>query len=345
MNYHITPLKRYESILTMQETENAIKEIKNFFQNTLAACLNLRRVTAPILVKAGLGINDDLNGIEAPVSFPIKNMAGAKAEIVQSLAKWKRLMLAQLDLTCGEGLYTDMNALRPDEILGNLHSIYVDQWDWERVISREDRRLTFLRGVVEKIYFCIKSTETHLCQSYLKIGPSLPDEITFIHAEELRAQYPELTPREREDACCKKHGAVFIIGIGAPLKDGRPHDLRAPDYDDWTTPAGPGRGLNGDILVWSPVLKKSIELSSMGIRVDPKAMEKQLDLTGTIDRKELFFHKKLLYGELPLSIGGGIGQSRMCLLFLKKVHIGEVQASIWPDEMVQHCRDNNIFLI
>ena len=345
MNYEIVPTQKYTSILTLRETENAIKGIKDFFQETLAASLNLRRVTAPILVKSGLGINDDLNGVERPVSFSIKNMNGSAAEIVQSLAKWKRLMLADLNLHPGEGLYTDMNALRPDEILGNLHSIYVDQWDWERVMSREERQLTFLKEIVEKIYFCIKSTENYIYQSHPEIKPILPDRITFIHAEELRKLYANLKPKEREDAICRKHGAVFVIGIGSPLGDGEPHDLRAPDYDDWTTATDQGNGLNGDILVWYPVLSKSVELSSMGIRVDAVALEKQLNLTRTTQRKELYFHQKLLEGQLPLSIGGGIGQSRLCLFFLRKAHVGEVQASIWPEEMIQSCRHKNIFLL
>ncbi len=345
MNYEIVPEQKYTSILTLQETENGIKLIKDFFQEALAASLNLRRVTAPIFVRSGLGINDDLNGVEKPVSFSIKSMNGASAEIIQSLAKWKRLMLAELNLPQSEGLYTDMNALRPDEALGNLHSIYVDQWDWERVISREERQLTFLKTIVKKIYSCIKSTENYIYQLYPEIKPILPEGITFIHAEKLRERYPHLKPQEREDEICRKHGAVFIIGIGSPLGDGQPHDQRAPDYDDWTTPAGEGKGLNGDILVWYPVLSRSIELSSMGIRVDGPALERQLHLTNTTRRRKLFFHKKLINGELPLSIGGGIGQSRLCLFFLRKAHVGEVQASIWPEEMIQSCGNNNIFLL
>jgi aspartate--ammonia ligase len=345
MNYKIIPQQKYEPILTLQETEIAIKGIKDFFQDTLAATLNLRRITAPILVKSGLGINDDLNGVEQPVSFSVTNAHGISAEIVQSLAKWKRLMLAQLGLPPGEGLYADMNALRPDEVLGNLHSIYVDQWDWERVMDREERQLTFLKSIVEKIYSCIKSTENYIYQSYPKINPVLPDQITFIHAETLRRKFPQLTPREREDAICRNHGAVFIIGIGSPLKDDRPHDLRAPDYDDWSTATDEGIGLNGDILVWYPMLDRAIELSSMGIRVDGPTLEKQLAITGTMERKQLYFHQKLLTGELPLSIGGGIGQSRLCMFYLKKAHVGEVQASIWPEDMVQACRHHNINLI
>lgn len=328
----------------MKETEKAIKLIKNYFQENLAEALKLRRITAPIFVKSGTGINDNLNGIEKPVSFNIKNMNNMRAEIVQSLAKWKRLTLADLKLKVGEGIYTDMNAIRPDEILDNLHSIYVDQWDWELVISKEKRNLDFLKDNVKKIYQTIKRSESYIHAQYTEIKPILPEKITFIHSEELYEKYPELSPRERENTICEKCGAVFIIGIGALLKDGQPHDNRAPDYDDWTTPTEGGVGLNGDIIAWYPVLKKAIELSSMGIRVDNRSLEKQLEITDTRERRELYFHKKLLKGELPLSIGGGIGQSRLCLFLLRKAHIGEVQASIWPDEMIKKCQKNNIFL-
>jgi len=337
--------KNYRSILDVKETEKAIKTIKDFFQINLAEALNLRRVTAPLFVKAGTGINDDLNGVELPISFSIKNMSNTKAEIVQSLAKWKRLTLANLKISLGEGIYTDMNAIRPDEILDNLHSLYVDQWDWERVISEEERNLEFLKCIVKKIYQVMKKTEYFIYKHYPKIKPILPEEIFFVHSEELEKRYPELTPPEREDAICNEYDAVFIIGIGAPLRNGKPHDGRAPDYDDWTTPTEKGPGLNGDIIVWYPVLEKAFEISSMGIRVDQHVLDRQLEMTGTTERKELFFHQKLLKGELPLSIGGGIGQSRLCMFFLKKAHIGEAQVSIWPDEMIEECQKNNIFLL
>lgn len=345
MNTKYTIPENYQPVLDTMETEKAIKMIKDFFQMNLAEALNLRRVTSPLFVRSGTGINDDLNGVERPVSFKINNMNETRAEIVQSLAKWKRLMLADLNMDLGEGLYTDMNAIRPDEQLDNLHSLYVDQWDWERVISREERNLEFLKTTVGKIYQVIKKTEHFIQAHYPEIKPILPEEIVFIHSEELEEKFPKLTPAQREDAICKEYGAVFIIGIGASLKNGEPHDDRAPDYDDWTTPTERGPGLNGDIIVWYPGVKTAFELSSMGIRVDRMVLEKQLKITGTTERKELFFHKKLLSGELPLSMGGGIGQSRLCMFYLKKAHIGEVQASIWPDQMYDECRKNNIFLL
>ncbi len=337
--------ENYRSILDVTETEKAIKLIKDFFQIDLAETLNLKRVTAPLFVKAGTGINDDLTGVELPISFNIKNMPNTRAEIVQSLAKWKRLTLAYLKIMKGEGIYTDMNAIRPDETLDNLHSLYVDQWEWERVISQKERNLEFLKSIVKKIYLVLKKTEHYIYAHYPEIKPILPEEIFFIHSKELEKRYPELSPIERENAICKEYGAVFIIGIGAPLNDGHPHDGRAPDYDDWTTPTEEGEGLNGDIIVWYPLLEKAFEISSMGIRVDQQALEKQLEITDTIERKELYFHKKLLRGELPLSIGGGIGQSRLCMLFLRKAHIGEIQASIWPEEVMEECRKNKIFLL
>ena len=338
-------LEDYRPILDVIETEKAIKLIKDFFQINLAETLNLKRVTAPLFVKAGTGINDDLTGVERPISFNIKNMPNTKAEIVQSLAKWKRLTLAYLKIRKGEGIYTDMNAIRPDETLDNLHSLYVDQWDWERVISKKERNLGFLKSTVKRIFQVLKKTEHFIYAHYPEIKPILPEEIFFIHSEELERRYPELTPVEREDAICEECGAVFIIGIGATLNNGHPHDGRAPDYDDWTTPTEIGFGLNGDIIVWYPVLKKAFEISSMGIRVDQHALKKQLKITGTMERKELYFHKKLLRGELPPSIGGGIGQSRLCMFFLRKAHIGEIQASIWPDAMIKKCQKNKIFLL
>ncbi len=339
-----TVLKQYQSILDPIETEKTIKSIKDFFQKELAEELNLRRVTAPLIVKSGTGINDDLSGMEQPISFAVKNMGNTKAEIVQSLAKWKRLTLAYLNVRKGDGIYSDMNAIRPDEILDNLHSLYVDQWDWERVMCKEERTIKYLKSIVRQIYSIMKKTEYFLNKNYPEIKPILPENISFLHTEELEKMYPNLTPEQREHAISKKHGAIFLIGIGAPLKSGQPHDRRAPDYDDWTTPTEEGPGLNGDIIVWYPVLERAFEISSMGIRVDKQALEMQLEETGFTDRKELFFHKKLLKGELPLSIGGGIGQSRLCMFFLRKAHIGEVQSSIWPEEMREDCRKNNIFL-
>jgi len=338
--------KHYRPLQNLHETERAIRKIKEFFQVNLSLELNLTRVTAPMFVMAGTGINDNLNGIEKPVSFEVKSMKNAKAEIVHSLAKWKRLMLSDYQFRQGQGLYTDMNAIRADEDLDNLHSLYVDQWDWELVVSEQERQLDFLKKVVNKIYDVIRRTELFIAQEYSAIQPILPEEITFIHTEDLEAEYPDLSPSERETEVCKKYGAVFVIGIGGELKNGEPHDGRAPDYDDWSTPTeGRNRGLNGDILVYYPLFERAYELSSMGIRVDPAALMRQLEITGNLDRKELYFHKRLLSGELPLSIGGGVGQSRLCMLYLRKAHIGEIQASIWPDDMIEKCRENNIRLL
>ena len=336
----------YEPLLDMKQTEQGIKLIKEFFQQNLSTELRLRRVTAPLFVLKGLGINDDLNGVERPVSFPIKDLGDAKAEVVHSLAKWKRLSLAEYKIEPGYGIYTDMNAIRADEELDNLHSLYVDQWDWEAVIRKEDRTLAFLKNIVERIYAAIRRTEYLTCETYPQIKPFLPEKIHFVDAEELVEMYPGKTPKEREDAICREHGAVFIMGIGGKLGDGQEHDLRAPDYDDWTTPNEDGfLGLNGDLLVWNPILGRAMELSSMGIRVDKESLLRQLDLCGKQERKELYFHKKLLSGELPLSIGGGIGQSRLCMLFLQKAHIGEIQASIWPEDMRAQCAKAGIQLI
>jgi aspartate--ammonia ligase len=338
--------KDYNNHLSLKETEEAIKLVKDYFEVELANRLNLQRVSAPLFVESGTGINDDLNGIERPVSFDMKNISGLKAEIVQSLAKWKRMALARYGFSQGSGLYTDMNAIRRDEVLDNLHSIYVDQWDWERVISREERNLDFLKDVVRKIYQVLKESEMVVYKKFPGLQPFLRDEITFVHSEELQEKYPNLTPRDREDAATKEYGAVFVVGIGGKLADGNIHDGRAPDYDDWTTLTGEKtKGLNGDIFVWNPVLQKSFEISSMGIRVDKEALLKQLEITGNLDRKELLWHKMLLEDKLPLSIGGGIGQSRLCMLLLQKAHIGEVQCGVWPDDMVQACEDNNIFLL
>jgi aspartate--ammonia ligase len=338
--------KGYVNHLNLKETEEAIKLVKDYFEVELADILNLTRVSAPLFVLGGTGINDDLNGIERPVSFDLKNISNVEAEIVQSLAKWKRMALARYGFSESTGLYTDMNAIRRDEILDNLHSIYVDQWDWERVISHEERNLDFLKDVVRKIYKVLKETEMIVYKKFPALQPFLRDEISFVHSEELQERYPDLSPRDREDAITKEKGAVFVIGIGGKLADGKVHDGRAPDYDDWTTPTGEKtKGLNGDIFVWNPVLQKSFEISSMGIRVDKEALLKQLEITGTLDRKELMWHKMLLDGKLPLSIGGGIGQSRLCMLFLQKAHIGEVQCGVWPDDMIKTCEENNIFLL
>lgn len=338
--------KQYTPLLDLRETEKAIGQIKSFFQTNLSFELELMRVTAPLFVRAGTGINDDLNGIERPVSFNIKGADDVGVEMVQSLAKWKRMMLADYGVQQGHGLCADMNAIRPDDILDNTHSIYVDQWDWERVISEEERNLEFLKCIVRKIYDVIRRTEKYICYRRSVIEPILPEEITFVHSEELEERYPDLTPKERENIICREAGAVFLIGIGGKLKDGMPHDGRAPDYDDWSTPTGDGRtGLNGDILVHYPLFDCAYELSSMGIRVDPEALLRQLEITDNNERKELLFHRRLLNGELPLSIGGGIGQSRLCMFYLRKAHIGEIQASIWPDDMVETCRENKIFLL
>jgi aspartate--ammonia ligase len=336
----------YHPLLGLRETEQAIRQVKEFFQTNLAFELNLIRVTAPLFVLSGTGINDDLNGIERPVVFPVKSLLDSRAEIVQSLAKWKRLQLADFGMQPGEGLYTDMNAIRPDEDLDNLHSIYVDQWDWERVIRKEDRSVEFLKGVVRQIYSVIVRTERYMGYLYPGIEPILPDEITFVHSEDLERHHPGLAPKEREKLACQEHGAVFVIGIGADLPGGKPHDGRAPDYDDWSSPTFNGyKGLNGDILVNYPMLDCAYELSSMGIRVDPTAMLRQLELRGALGRKDLLFHRRLLNDELPLSIGGGIGQSRLCMFYLRKAHIGEIQSSLWPAEMVDECRAHNITLL
>lgn len=336
----------YRPLLDIRQTEIAIRQIKEFFQTNLAFELNLMRVTAPLFVLSGTGINDDLNGVEKPVVFPVKSLDDSQAEIVQSLAKWKRWQLADFGFQPGEGIYTDMNAIRPDEQLDSLHSIYVDQWDWERVIRNEDRSVEFLKQVVRKIYAVILRTERYVAYLYPPVKPVLPDEITFLHSEDLQGSYPGVPPKERERLACQEFGAVFIIGIGADLADGMPHDGRAPDYDDWSTPTSGGyRGLNGDILVYYALCDNAYELSSMGIRVDPQALLRQLELRGLQERKDLPFHKRLLNGELPLSIGGGIGQSRLCMFYLRKAHIGEIQSSLWPAEMVRECREHNIILL
>ncbi len=328
----------YKNLLSsVEDTEKAIKAVKDMFQANLSAQLALLRVTAPMIVLSGTGINDDLNGVERPVSFPIKDIGDSKAEVVHSLAKWKRLKLAEMGLPPGRGIYTDMNALRPDEELDNIHSIYVDQWDWERVIRKEDRNLDFLKKIVRRIYEAIKVTENKIYVEFPQITPVLPEEIVFITAEELLQKYPGKTAKEREDLIAKEFGAVFIIGIGGKLSDGTMHDGRAADYDDWT--------LNGDLLLWNPVLGHAFEISSMGIRVDQDALRSQLRERGQEYKETLMFHRMLLDGKLPYTIGGGIGQSRLCMFLLRKAHIGEIQASIWPAEMVAACRAHGIDIV
>ncbi|MDR0893616.1 MAG: aspartate--ammonia ligase [Mediterranea sp.] len=345
MSYLIKP-QDYRPLLDIRQTELAIKQIKEFFQSNLSSELRLRRVTAPLFVLQGTGINDDLNGVERPVTFPIKDLGDAKAEVVHSLAKWKRVTLADYHVEPGYGIYTDMNAIRADEELGNMHSLYVDQWDWERVITQTDRNPEFLKEIVRRIYAAMIRTEYMVYEMYPQITPQMPQALHFIHAEELRRLYPDLEPKEREHAICKKYGAVFVIGIGCKLGDGKKHDGRAPDYDDYTTPGlNDLPGLNGDLLIWNDVLQRSFELSSMGIRVDKEALLRQLKEEGQEERLNLYFHQRLMNDTLPLSIGGGIGQSRLCMYYLRKAHIGEIQASIWPEAMRQECEAMNIYLI
>lgn len=337
--------KAYKPVLDQEKMEQAIKQVKLRFQEELSQALDLRRVTAPLFVLSGTGINDNLNGVERPVSFEIPAVGGQRAEIVHSLAKWKRMKLGAYNIEPGKGLYTDMNAIRADEELDNIHSLYVDQWDWERTITSEDRNLAFLKKIVKKIYQALRDTEAYVCGTYTEISPVLPENIHFIHTEELLAKYPDLSSKDRENIIAKEYGAVFVIGIGGELADGKIHDGRSPDYDDWSTPTENGyKGLNGDIIIWNPVLESAFEISSMGIRVDKKALLEQLKIRGCEDRKNLLFHKNLLEDRIPLSIGGGIGQSRLCMFFLRSAHIGEVQASIWPEDMIERCAENNIIL-
>ncbi len=316
------------------QTEEMIREVKSVFKFKLSKALSLHEVSAPLFVKAATGINDDLNGVEKPVSFNAASVDAGSFEIVQSLAKWKRLKLSEWKIQLHEGIITEMKALRPSEKISPIHSIFVDQWDWEKHISAKDRNLYFLKATVEKIYKTIVETQKYICRRYSQLTLFLPKKITFIHSEELLALYPSLSPKEREMKIAEEFGAVFIIGIGHCLQDGKEHDLRAPDYDDWSTKTEKGfRGLNGDIILWNPVLKSSFEVSSMGIRVDKKALLYQLKYTKTEDRRELFFHSKLINEELIHSIGGGIGQSRLAMFMLQKEHIGQVQTSSWPKEV------------
>ncbi len=337
----------YNNLLgSVENTEKAIKHVKDMFQDNLSAQLALLRVTAPMVVLQGLGINDDLNGVERAVAFPIKDMQERKGEVVHSLAKWKRLKLADMGAQPGRGIYTDMNALRPDEELDNIHSIYVDQWDWEKVITPSQRNLEFLKLTVRRIYESIKVTENKLYVEFPQIVPQLPEDIFFIHSQELLDAYPALSPKEREAEITRVHKAVFVIGIGHPLSNGEQHDGRAADYDDWSTPNSDGYyGLNGDILLWNSVLNSAFEVSSMGIRVDEVALRRQLAARGEEAKSELYFHRRLLDGELPYTIGGGIGQSRLCMFLLRKAHIGEIQSSVWPGEMRERCKKSGIELV
>ena len=339
--------KEYKNLLgSIENTEKAIKAVKDMFQDNLSAQLALLRVTAPMVVLSGTGLNDDLNGVERPVSFPIKDMGEQKAEVVHSLAKWKRMKLAQMDIRPGRGIYTDMNALRPDEDLDNMHSIYVDQWDWEKVIAPEQRTLDYLKKTVRRIYEAIKVTENKLYVEFPQILPMLPEELFFIHSQELLDMYPGLSAKERENAIVKEHKAVFVIGIGGALGDGAPHDGRAADYDDWSSVNEDGYdGLNGDLLLWNPVLESAFEISSMGIRVDEDALRRQLQIRGEEEKSELLYHKMLLEGRLPYTIGGGIGQSRLCMFLLRKAHIGEIQSSIWSEDMRRKCHEAGIDLV
>jgi aspartate--ammonia ligase len=328
------------------QTEEMIDFVKSDFEKRLAHNLSIVKVSAPVIVSDGTGINDDLNGIEKPVSFPVKSLDNKKAVIIQSLAKWKRMRLKYYEIEAGKGILTDMRAIRPDEKLSPIHSVYVDQWDWEKRILPGQRTLRFLKSTVESIYEALKTTEENLSDKYPWLVPQLPDKITFINAEELLRQFPGLNPKQRENAAARIYGAVFIIGIGNNLSNGEPHDGRAPDYDDWSSLNEDGfNGLNGDIIFWNPSLDSAFEISSMGIRVDSKSMRRQLKICGCQERESLLFHRLLLNNQLPLSIGGGIGQSRLCMFFLRKTHIGEVQSSIWPEEVIIRYEEMGIKLL
>lgn len=328
--------KGYKSNATLIETEVHIKKIKDFFERTLSESLSLTRVSAPLFVDSQSGLNDNLNGVERPVVFDLL-ATGENVEIVHSLAKWKRMSLHRYNFQVGDGLYTDMNAIRRDEELDNLHSVYVDQWDWEKVIKKEDRNEEYLKSIVRKIYKVFKKTQEFVDKNLMKVENPLPNEIHLITTQELEDIYPNFTSKEREDEICREFGAVFIMKIGGALKSGEKHDGRSPDYDDWN--------LNGDILFWYPLLDRAVELSSMGIRVDEKALDYQLTVSGNDNRRSLDFHKRLLAGELPYTIGGGIGQSRICMFFLNKAHIGEVQATTWDEKNIKICKENNINLL
>lgn len=338
--------KDYSPFMDQKHTEKAIKFVKDTFESNLSGELYLSRVTSPLFVPRGSGINDDLNGIERPVSFQVLNLADQTMEIVHSLAKWKRMALADYGFTTNTGLYTDMNAIRPDDVLDAIHSIYVDQWDWELVMKNNQRNLEYLTCIVKKIYSALKRTEFLVGELFPECKPTLPEEITFIHTEEAYQLYPDLTPEEREKVLAKKYGAIFLIGIGYPLANGELHGGRAPDYDDWSTPTHNGyHGLNGDIIVWDSVRQDSMELSSMGIRVDQETLLRQLEIRDELARKELYWHKRLLNGEFPQTVGGGVGQSRICMLLLKKAHIGEVQASVWPEHFHKEATSHSLRLL
>lgn len=334
---HLVIPANYRSELNLYDTQVAIKTIKDFFQQALSEQLTLLRVTAPLFVTPESGLNDNLNGIERPVDFDIKEQDGKTAEIVQSLAKWKRFALKKYGFHPGEGLYTDMNAIRRDEVADNVHSIFVDQWDWEKIILKEQRNKDTLKEVVRKVYKAIKKTEKYMSIRYDYIEEILPKDIFFITSEELAEMYPGYTSKEREDKIAKLKGAVFIMSIGHEMSNGERHDGRAPDYDDWN--------LNGDIIVWYPLLNRSLELSSMGIRVDKETLLSQLEISGCQDRAELPFQKAVIDEQLPYTIGGGIGQSRLCMFYLRKAHIGEVQCSIWPDDMREEAEYRGIKLL
>ncbi len=334
---NLTIPKDYHSELNLHDTQIAIKTVKDFFQNLLASRLNLSRVSAPLFVDPASGLNDNLNGIERPVTFDILEQNGKEAEVVQSLAKWKRYALQKYGFTYGEGLYTDMNAIRRDEVTDNIHSIFVDQWDWEKIIKKEERTLETLQDVVKNVYKCLRKTEKYMSIQYDYIEEILPHDIFFVTTQELADMFPDSTPKEREYYIAKTKGAVCIMKIGDVLENGERHDGRAPDYDDWS--------LNADIVVYYPVLDIALELSSMGIRVDKKALLSQLKKAGCEDRKDLAFQKAIINEELPYTIGGGIGQSRICMFFLRKAHIGEVQSSMWPEAIQKECEKNGIQLL
>lgn len=329
--------KDYHSELNLHDTQIAIKTVKDFFQNLLSQRLNLSRVSAPLFVDPDSGLNDNLNGVERPVTFDIKEQNGREAEVVQSLAKWKRYALKKYGFSYGEGLYTDMNAIRRDETTDNIHSIFVDQWDWEKIIKKDERTLATLMDTVKIVYKCLRKTEKYMAIQYDYIEEILPHDIFFVTTQELADMFPDNTPKEREYYIAKAKGAVCIMQIGDVLENGERHDGRAPDYDDWS--------LNADIVVYYPVLDIALELSSMGIRVDKKALLSQLKKAGCEDRKDLPFQKAIINEELPYTIGGGIGQSRICMFFLRKVHIGEVQSSLWPEDMIAQCEENGVQLL
>ena len=329
--------KQYQSKLTVRETEKGIKALKDYFEANLANRLGLNRISAPLFVFRETGLNDDLNGVERPVRFSVKNVNDREVDIVHSLAKWKRDALQKYGFEHGEGIYTDMNAIRRDDDIDNIHSIYVDQWDWERIISREERTVETLQAVVNEIYASLKETEAYICGMFPTLNAQLPAKVTFMTSQALLDKYPDLDAGAREDAACREFGAVFLMQIGGALSDGKRHDGRAPDYDDWS--------LNGDLLLWYPVLEHKFEITSMGIRVDKDALVRQLEISGHNDRLAMPYHKAIMEDKLPLTIGGGIGQSRLCMYLMNKAHIGEVHASIWPEDMIAECEKNDIHLL